>query len=534
MNIPETKAYGIFGHLRNFGIGDHANVSGGSNIDKNTTTMQNSTHGRDDQNLDDGSGSTTAKSAGAPGSSYSPPHTSIGMSSVDSAPETQKVSDGDSGISVMNSDLGTRGNPPPATHTPEKNLEGSKRREPTEPPRSRANIANPRPSSGRQLTPEKLRREENSFRQLLGNSEQYDDLLMIDGEDAQEVLNDWQRLSECTNDAELRTQIVRTIIELSDSSGLFPECLWIAEVKNLSKRPVEVGSFGDVWTGSMNSVKVAMKVVRHRIDPQKREQVAFTREAMVWRNLNHPNILPFTGMYWFNARNEGQMSLVTPWMENGNLLQFLRGHPELEPETQLTLAKDVAQGLAYLHNFKITHGDLKSYNVLITPDHVACITDLGLSRVVDAEDATGLPTASSCWRPVRWLAPERLRSAGRFDVSSESDIYAFGYVCYEIFAKHIPFEDIEEYRVYYVAAVQKQHPERPPQVPDTMWRLIKLCWSEEPDFRPKAVDAVDEIGHIQAGRPGLIVPTERPRPGNEQSLFGSIFNWLLGWLTMLG
>ncbi|KAL0057243.1 Rho guanine nucleotide exchange factor, partial [Marasmius tenuissimus] len=173
----------------------------------------------------------------------------------------------------MNNEDGTRRDPPLTTHIPEGDLEDGEKREPTDSPRPRASIANPRPSSGRQLTPEKLRREENSFRQLLSNPEQYDDLLTIDGEDAQELLNDWQRLSECTNDTGLRTQIVHTIIKLSDNSGLFPECLWIGEMKNLSKRPAEVGVFADIWTGNMNGVKVAVKVVRQRIDPQKREQV---------------------------------------------------------------------------------------------------------------------------------------------------------------------------------------------------------------------------------------------------------------------
>ncbi|KAK1216386.1 Rho guanine nucleotide exchange factor [Marasmius sp. AFHP31] len=317
----------MFGYPRSFGISDRANISGGSGAEN------------------DGPGSTTANNfwrwdRRSP-SSGSPLHAFSGVNNSDSGLEIQKVTRGEVGDSTMNDKDGSRRNPPLTTHNLQRDLEDGEKREITDSPRPRASIVNPRPSSGRQLTPEKLRREENSFRQLLSNSEQYDDLLTIDGEDAQEVLNDWQRLSECTDDTELRTQIVQTNSKLSDNSGLFPECLWIGELKNLSKRPAEVGVFADIWTGNMSGVKVAVKVVRHRIDAQKREQVvkAFTRQAMVWRNLSHPNILPFTGIYWFNGDKE-QISLVTPWMENGNLLHFLSRHPELEPETQLTLARD--------------------------------------------------------------------------------------------------------------------------------------------------------------------------------------------------
>ncbi|KAK1216382.1 Rho guanine nucleotide exchange factor [Marasmius sp. AFHP31] len=430
---------------------------------------------------------------------------------------------------IVKDERAGRGYLAPTTRSPIRYLEG-----PTGYLKPSFSFANPRPSSGKPLSPEKLRREESAFRQLLDDSEQYEDILAADGEDAQEVLNDWQRLTECTSDAELRPKIARMIIKLSDNSGLFPQCLWIEEVNGLSKSPAEFGGSTDTWTGSINGVRVAIKVVRHRIDSQKREQVvkAFTREAMVWRNLNHPNILPFTGMYWFNGYQE-LVCLVSPQMENGNLLQFLNDHPELDPTTQLRLAKDVAQGLAYLHDLKIIHGDLKSYNVLITPDGTACISDLGLSRAVDADEATGLSTALSCWRPVRWLAPERLTSGGRSNTSPEGDIYAFGCVCYEIYARNIPFQDVEEYRIHYIVAVQGQRLEPPCQAPHAMQRLMESCWSAEPASRPKAMDIVDEIDHIQAGRPGVITLSEPPRPADLRGLFGVFYYWLLGWLEWL-
>lgn len=47
---------------------------------------------------------------------------------------------------------------------------------------------------------------------------------------------------------------------------------------------------------------------------------AFGREALIWRQLSHPNLLPFFGLYYVDSR----LCLVSPWMENGHLLQFLR------------------------------------------------------------------------------------------------------------------------------------------------------------------------------------------------------------------
>ncbi|KAK1231030.1 Rho guanine nucleotide exchange factor [Marasmius sp. AFHP31] len=382
----------MFRNSRNFGtVGDHVpKFSGGSPTDNVVAGMQNVSCGRD-QNLNNGSGSMTINNSGrwrAPPSAYSLQHAFPGFSN-NMASGARNVNfgrdqntNGGAGAFTINNggseahasnlcvlidcvaeDDRVRREPPLTSQTPIRGLEGSDSRwGPATRPGPSANLANPRPSSGRRLTPEKLKREENTLRQLLGDLEQYEDILAADGEDAQEMLDDWQRLSECTNDTGLRLQIVRTMNELSDNSGLFPQCLWIGEtVKDLCTRRVEVSGFADLWMGSISRSRVAMKVVRHRVDHQKRERVvkAFTRVAMVWRNLDHPNIMPFTGINWFDEDQE-QICLVTPWMENGNLLQFLRDHPELGSETQLRMAENVAQGLAHLHNLKIIHGDLKS------------------------------------------------------------------------------------------------------------------------------------------------------------------------------
>jgi serine/threonine protein kinase len=48
----------------------------------------------------------------------------------------------------------------------------------------------------------------------------------------------------------------------------------------------------------------------------------FTSEAVTWRQLSHPNVLPFYGVYQL-ARNPPRVCLACPWMENGNLVQFL-------------------------------------------------------------------------------------------------------------------------------------------------------------------------------------------------------------------
>jgi serine/threonine protein kinase len=48
-------------------------------------------------------------------------------------------------------------------------------------------------------------------------------------------------------------------------------------------------------------------------------------EAAIWQQLFHPNILPFYGMYFLE--DYSQLRLVSPWMDNGNAINYLRENP---------------------------------------------------------------------------------------------------------------------------------------------------------------------------------------------------------------
>jgi serine/threonine protein kinase len=50
---------------------------------------------------------------------------------------------------------------------------------------------------------------------------------------------------------------------------------------------------------------------------------------VTWRQLSHPNVLPFYGVFHLN-NNRSRVCLVSPWMENGNIIQFLKKNPEVD------------------------------------------------------------------------------------------------------------------------------------------------------------------------------------------------------------
>ncbi|KAG7095918.1 hypothetical protein E1B28_006602 [Marasmius oreades] len=321
------------------------------------------------------------------------------------------------------------------------------------------------------------------------------------GEDAQNWLDRLQVLVDYPNVLpHLRSSIFKVMIRLSKSSGLHPKCLSIQNVHKLGAHPIASGGSGDVWKGVLGEPPgrpVCLKVVKVYLTSDIPELFKeYLQEAIVWRQLKHPNLLPFLGMYYLE--DETQFCLVSPWMDKGNLVQFLRA-TQREHVNHHALVYDVASGLAYLHSRKFVHGDLKGVNILITPDCRACIGDFGLSRVADTH---GLRITTSHSRPAgtaRWLAPELLVGGGR--PSKESDIYAFGCVCYEIFTGVCPFPDVPHEITVAFQVVQGRRPSRPQEITelsDAMWTIMESCWNANTSSRPTAVAVVEMVIQMDA------------------------------------
>ncbi|KAF8178967.1 kinase-like domain-containing protein, partial [Mycena galopus ATCC 62051] len=285
---------------------------------------------------------------------------------------------------------------------------------------------------------------------------------------------------------------------LCRTSGLHPQCFALSGLQKVGQQPVAGGGFGDIWKGLVRGHSVCVKVMRvFKVSDVASVMKEFGREAAIWRQLWHPNVLPFFGVYYLENPDDppgSRLCLVSPWMEAGHVMEFI-STKEPTFEERLSLILDVALGLKYLHEQSIVHGDLKGYNILVTPSRRACIADFGLSSIVNAV-TVGFThsTANAQAGTARYQAPELFQDESPTRNHYGSDIYAFG--C--ILTGKFPFHELKNDMAVMMAVARGRRPARPESssgitTPDSLWELVENCWETEATIRPTAFQIVERL-----------------------------------------
>ena len=169
----------------------------------------------------------------------------------------------------------------------------------------------------------------------------------------------------------------------------------------------------------------------------------------------HPSVVGFLGAaVRFPAANAGkgiwEIGLVFELCDPYDLYHLLHTHQiKLTLSQKLMLAREAADGLAYLHSLDILHLDFGSRNLLIKERHVK-ITDFGLARK--------LPPGSEHYQPksisgtLQWMAPEAI--SGNL-LCKKADVFSLGTVVWELLSETVPFSDVQDPTQQNVAALRK-------------------------------------------------------------------------------
>ena len=106
----------------------------------------------------------------------------------------------------------------------------------------------------------------------------------------------------------------------------------------------------------------------------------FIKEIEMLNQLRHPNIVLYMGVS-FNPDQIQSFYMVTEFVSKGSLFDLLHKKKQVfEPRRIISLGKQIAIALRYLHSRQLFHCDLKTQNVLVSEDWTVKLCDFGLSR----------------------------------------------------------------------------------------------------------------------------------------------------------
>ncbi|KAK6108780.1 Protein tyrosine kinase family protein [Brugia pahangi] len=180
-----------------------------------------------------------------------------------------------------------------------------------------------------------------------------------------------------------------------------------------------------IFRGDESEKQVAIKVRKgRRLDRETVEQIC--REARIMRRLEHPNVVRLYGI----AISKEPIMLLMELLKDGSLDVFLvtKGS-KLSIREKLYFCLDIASGLEFLHNNGVIHRDISARNCLVE-DMCVKISDFNLSREIRKQDEKYKMTRLKQNLPIRWLAPETIKSA---TYTTKSDVFSYGILLCEVF-----------------------------------------------------------------------------------------------------
>lgn len=222
------------------------------------------------------------------------------------------------------------------------------------------------------------------------------------------------------------------------------------------EKTIGKGTFGEVYLTSKRGTdeKFATKKMEKNVVLKGKVKKYFNNELFILKQVKHPNIIRFVTV----KQSLTNFFLIFELCNGGSLTHCLKeyknrtGKPFSQEIVQY-LMKQIVAGVAYLHDMKILHRDIKLDNILVCFNNeedkknmnlLKCkvkIIDFGFARYLKSEClAQSLLGSPMNMDPHILQKMNKMDNSKDFGYDQKADIWSLGTVCYEMLIGTTPFE----------------------------------------------------------------------------------------------
>jgi eukaryotic-like serine/threonine-protein kinase len=253
---------------------------------------------------------------------------------------------------------------------------------------------------------------------------------------------------------------------------------------------------------------VALKFIPAELGGDSNTVQRFLREARAASALDHVNIGTIFGV---EETEDHRRFIVMAFYEGLNLSERMKDEVQpLSPGEAVSIAIQVARGLAEAHARGVIHRDIKPSNILITTQCVVKIVDFGLASMSDADHLT--LTGVSMGTPA-YMSPEQAQGQS---VDHRSDIWSLGVVLLEMLTRQRAFHADTVpgvlYQIVHGRVPALEHLQQP------FRGILTHALQKDPSKRYQSAN--DFLAAMEAVPPGMIPAGSFAPQSHVRRLFG--------------
>ncbi|KAJ8753746.1 hypothetical protein K2173_026422 [Erythroxylum novogranatense] len=296
----------------------------------------------------------------------------------------------------------------------------------------------------------------------------------------------------------------------------------VFDLEDLLRASAEVLGKGTFGTAYKAVLEIGTVVAVKRLRDVTVSESEFKEKIEMVGAMDQENLVPLRAYYY--SRDE--KLLVYDYMPTGSLSALLHGNKgagrtPLNWEIRSGIALGAARGIQYLHSQgpNISHGNIKSSNVLLTQYYDARVSDFGLAQIVGPSSS---PNRATGYRAPEVTDPRK--------VSQKADVYSFGVLLLELLTGKAPthallneegvdlprwvqsivreewtsevfdlellrYQNVEEEMVQLLQLgidCAAQYPDTRPSMSHVTRRIEELCQSSRRDPQPEVLNIIDD------------------------------------------